>query len=67
MLYNKVCAFAGWPGTQAKILLVDNKNGNHNILELKIVTTGVCSDSNIQRNEADDIALIKGNLIFPCG
>lgn len=67
VLHNKVRAFAGWPGTRAKVIVVDNKNGHHNILELKIITTKVCSHSNVQVNQEDDISFLKGALIFPCG
>ncbi|GKV47127.1 hypothetical protein SLEP1_g54050 [Rubroshorea leprosula] len=67
VLHNKVCAFAGWPGTRAKVTVIDDKNSSCNILELKIVTTRVCSDGNIHRNEADDIVFMEGALVFPCG
>ncbi|KAM5558189.1 methionyl-tRNA formyltransferase [Rosa sericea] len=67
VLHNKVRAFAGWPGTRAKVVVVDNKNGHRNILELKIITTKVCSQSNIHVNQADDISFRKGALVFPCG
>lgn len=66
-LHNKVRAFAGWPGTRAKVVVVDNKNGHHNMLELKIITTKVCSHSNNPVNQADDISFQKGALVFPCG
>ncbi|KAF4377424.1 hypothetical protein G4B88_026377 [Cannabis sativa] len=67
VLHNKVRAFAGWPGTRAKIVLVDEGDGQCKELELKIITTRVCSRSNFERNEADDITFVKGGLIFPCG
>ncbi|KAL6286745.1 hypothetical protein ACE6H2_011135 [Prunus campanulata] len=67
VLHNKVRAFAGWPGTRAKVVIVDNKSGQDKIMELKIITTKVCSRSNIQVNQADEITFIKPALVFPCG
>ncbi|KAE8022018.1 hypothetical protein FH972_007858 [Carpinus fangiana] len=67
VLHNKVRAFAGWPGTRAKIVVIDEKNGHQNIVELKIITTRVCGHRNIQGNEVDDITFVKGVLVFPCG
>lgn len=66
-LHNKVRAFAGWPGTRAKIAVIDKKNGHHNILELKIITTRICGHNNVQGNEVDDITFFKDALVFPCG
>ncbi|GMI85537.1 pigment defective 194 [Hibiscus trionum] len=66
VLHNKVRAFAGWPGTRAKVL-VDDKSGNHNILELKIITTRVGPDDKIQRNDVNDITSVEDALVFPCG
>ncbi|XP_057447371.1 uncharacterized protein LOC130739149 [Lotus japonicus] len=66
VLHNKVRAFSGWPGTRAKVLVVD-KNGQQKTLEFKIITTRVCSHENVQFNEADDIAFVNGALVFPCG
>ncbi|XP_075640026.1 uncharacterized protein LOC142611777 isoform X2 [Castanea sativa] len=66
VLHNKVRAFAGWPGTRAKVVVIDNKNGHHNILELKIITTRVCNHKNVQGNEVDDITFVKDALAFPC-
>ncbi|XP_034208808.1 methionyl-tRNA formyltransferase isoform X2 [Prunus dulcis] len=67
VLHNKVRAFAGWPGTRAKVVIVDNKSGQDKITELKIITTKVCSRSNIQVNQPDEITFIKPALVFPCG
>lgn len=66
VLHNKVRAFAGWPGTRAKVVVIDDKNGEHNVLDLKIITTRVCGQSNIQVNEADNVRFIKDALVFPC-
>ncbi|XVE72170.1 hypothetical protein DITRI_Ditri11bG0017200 [Diplodiscus trichospermus] len=67
VLHNKVRAFAGWPGTRAKVLVVDNKSSNQNILELKIITTRVGTDHKIQGNDVNDITFVKGALVFLCG
>ncbi|XP_004511271.1 uncharacterized protein [Cicer arietinum] len=66
VLHNKVRAFSGWPGTRAKIQAVD-KDGQKKTLEIKIITTRVCSHENEHFNEADDIAFVNGALVFPCG
>ncbi|KAK7316493.1 hypothetical protein VNO77_35560 [Canavalia gladiata] len=66
VLHDKVRAFSGWPGTKAKILLVE-KNGQQKTLEIKIITTRVCNHESVQFNEADDIAFVEGALVFPCG
>ncbi|EXB57385.1 Methionyl-tRNA formyltransferase [Morus notabilis] len=67
VLHNKVRAFAGWPGTRAKVVVVEKGDSSLKVLELKIITTRVCSQSNLERNEADDVTFLKGALIFPCG
>ncbi|KAL0350306.1 UNVERIFIED_CONTAM: Methionyl-tRNA formyltransferase [Sesamum radiatum] len=67
ILHNKVRAFAGWPGTRAKVSALDPKSGQHNIIELKIITTRVYGNNEIQSGEMDDIFFAKGSLIFPCG
>ncbi|KAJ6290697.1 hypothetical protein OIU78_026439 [Salix suchowensis] len=67
VLHNKVRAFAGWPGTRAKVAIVDNENGHHNIVDLKIITTRVCNHSIVQGDEMDDISYVKDSLMFPCG
>ncbi|KAL6993973.1 methionyl-tRNA formyltransferase [Sarracenia purpurea var. burkii] len=67
ILHNKVRAFAGWPGTRARVAVVDHKSGQRNNLELKILTTRVCNSHNIQGSEVDDVTFSKGSLVFPCG
>lgn len=67
VLHNKVRAFAGWPGTRAKVAIVDNENDHRNIVEVKIITTRVCDRSIVQGDEADDITYVKDSLVFPCG
>lgn len=63
----QVRAFAGWPGTRAKVAIVDDENDRRNIVELKIITTRVCDRSIVQGDEADDITYVKDSLVFPCG
>nr|AKF43280.1 protein pigment defective 194 [Melianthus villosus] len=65
ILHNKVRAFAGWPGTRAKVAVTDSKTGQQNIIELKIITTRVCGSSNIQDN-LEEITFRNSALIFPC-
>ncbi|XP_057762223.1 uncharacterized protein LOC130982288 [Arachis stenosperma] len=66
VLHNKVRAFSGWPGTRAKVQVVE-KNGEQKTLDMKIITTRVRSHESIPSNEADDIAFVEGALVFPCG
>lgn len=66
VLHNKVRAFSGWPGTRARVLVVE-KNGQQKTLEIKIITTRVRSHESVQFDEADDIAFVEGALVFPCG
>ncbi|XP_027079519.2 uncharacterized protein LOC113760375 [Coffea eugenioides] len=66
-LHNKVRAFAGWPGTRAKVMIVDPQNGQSNTTELKIITTRVYNGAKAQSGDADDVVFNKGSLIFPCG
>ncbi|KAK7381319.1 hypothetical protein VNO78_33928 [Psophocarpus tetragonolobus] len=66
VLHNKVRAFSGWPGTKARVLVVE-KSGQQKTLEIKIITTRVCSHENVQFDEADDVVFIDGALVFPCG
>lgn len=37
------------------------------MLELKIITTRVCQDSETQDGEQDYVTFKKGSLVFPCG
>ncbi|KAG8384149.1 hypothetical protein BUALT_Bualt04G0088200 [Buddleja alternifolia] len=67
ILHNKVRAFAGWPGTRAKVSVIDPKSGQHNIIDLKVITTRVCNTAEISSNETGDVFFAKGSLIFPCG
>lgn len=63
----QVRAFAGWPGTRARVQVVDASNARVNILDLKIITTKVSSNSSVENAEADYVAFRNGALIFTCG
>ncbi|KAK7265970.1 hypothetical protein RIF29_18607 [Crotalaria pallida] len=67
VLHNKVRAFSGWPGTRAKVLVVE-KNGQQKTLEIKIITTRFRIHESVHSNEeANDISFVEGALAFPCG
>ncbi|WCJ25271.1 formyltransferase putative [Euphorbia peplus] len=66
LLHNKVRAFAGWPGTRARVALVDCKDGHQDIIEMKIITTRVRQHDIVHSIEADEITCSKGSLVFPC-
>ncbi|KFK23577.1 hypothetical protein AALP_AAs59509U000100 [Arabis alpina] len=67
VLHNKVRALAGWPGTRTKVVVLDDKSSQQNVLELKIITTRVCQDMELQAGEQDYVIFKKGSLVFPCG
>ncbi|PIN04890.1 Methionyl-tRNA formyltransferase [Handroanthus impetiginosus] len=67
VLHNKVRAFAGWPGTRAKVSVIDPKSGQNNIIEFKIIMTRVYGGDEFQSCEMDDVFFRKGSLIFTCG
>ncbi|KAH7658536.1 methionyl-tRNA formyltransferase protein [Dioscorea alata] len=64
ILHNKVRAFAGWPGTRARIQVIDG-NGNPNTLEIKIITTRV-SGAYERQGEADEITFVGSAMVIPC-
>ncbi|KAF8026644.1 hypothetical protein BT93_F3201 [Corymbia citriodora subsp. variegata] len=66
-LHNKVRAFAGWPGTRAKFAVMDKENGKQNVIELKIITTRVCSEIRSEGGEVDGLSFANGALLVPCG
>ncbi|KAI3431953.1 uncharacterized protein J3R85_007836 [Psidium guajava] len=66
-LHNKVRAFAGWPGTRAKFAVIDKENVEQNVVELKIITTRICSEFRGEVSEGDSINFAKGALLVPCG
>ncbi|CAN1351585.1 Methionyl-tRNA formyltransferase [Linum perenne] len=63
ILHNKVRAFAGWPGTRARVAVIDPQSGQEETLDLKIITTRV-SPRTIE--EEEDIGFTHGALVFPC-
>ncbi|XP_050228912.1 uncharacterized protein LOC126678084 isoform X2 [Mercurialis annua] len=67
VLHNKVRAFAGWPGTRAKLALVESTDAGQYIIDLKIITTRVHNNTVIQGNETNEITFFKGSLLIPCG
>ncbi|CAM8981399.1 hypothetical protein QQ045_030407 [Rhodiola kirilowii] len=66
VLHNKVRAFAGWPGTRAKVQIGDDENGQKNTVELKIITTRVFSTVGELDIQTNTVVFHKGALIFPC-
>ncbi|KZV42249.1 1-deoxy-D-xylulose 5-phosphate reductoisomerase, chloroplastic [Dorcoceras hygrometricum] len=67
VLHNKVRAFAGWPGTRAKVLIIDERSGQNDITDLKIITTRVCVRDDSKISDIDEVLFAKGSLIFSCG
>ncbi|XP_010316070.1 uncharacterized protein [Solanum lycopersicum] len=67
VLHNKVRAFAGWPGTRARLKVIDPNNGESSIIELKIITTRIYGGINSQDIEANDVLFTKSSLVIPCG
>ncbi|KAK9066941.1 hypothetical protein SSX86_014265 [Deinandra increscens subsp. villosa] len=65
-VHNKVRAFAGWPGTRARILVTDENSDKCSELELKVITARVYY-GNVQSSEYDEVIFRKGSLIIPCG
>ncbi|KAK9066939.1 hypothetical protein SSX86_014263 [Deinandra increscens subsp. villosa] len=66
-LHNKVRAFAGWPGTRARILVIDEKSDKCSELELKVITSRVYHGNDVQSSGDDEVTFRKGSLIIPCG
>ncbi|KAK6798227.1 hypothetical protein RDI58_005929 [Solanum bulbocastanum] len=67
VLHNKVRAFAGWPGTRARLKVIDPSNGESSIIEPKIITTWIYGDIRSQDIKANDVLFSKGSLVIPCG
>ncbi|MCD7456397.1 hypothetical protein HAX54_031629 [Datura stramonium] len=67
MLHNKVRAFAGWPGTRARLKVIDRSSGESSIIELKIITTRIHGGIRSQDIEANEVLYTKGSLVIPCG
>ncbi|XP_020105896.1 uncharacterized protein LOC109722301 isoform X4 [Ananas comosus] len=64
-IHNKVRAFAGWPGTRARVEVVNNV-GYHNELEIKIITSGVCSNACNKASDGNEILFSGSALLIPC-
>ncbi|KAL6615821.1 hypothetical protein ACP70R_038091 [Stipagrostis hirtigluma subsp. patula] len=60
VLHNKV----GWPGTRAKLQLI-NKNGEPDVLEMKVISTKV-STSCDKAGEENEILFSGSSLLIPC-
>ncbi|KVH92397.1 Formyl transferase, C-terminal [Cynara cardunculus var. scolymus] len=67
VLHNKVRAFAGWPGTRARIYVIDEKSDKCSELELKVITSRVYHSNDVQSSKDDEVTFRKGSLIIPCG
>ncbi|XP_009773505.1 uncharacterized protein [Nicotiana sylvestris] len=67
VLHNKVRAFAGWPGTRARLMVIDPSSGESSSIELKIITTRIYTGIRSQDIEANDVLFTKGSLVIPCG
>lgn len=46
---------------------MDKENVQQNVLELKVITTRVCSEIRSEVGEVDGVSCVKGALIVPCG
>ncbi|EES01287.1 hypothetical protein BDA96_03G283000 [Sorghum bicolor] len=64
VLHNKVRAFAGWPGTRAKLQLV-NQNSVPDVLEIKVISTKV-STSCVKAGDENEILFSGSSLLIPC-
>ncbi|KAG5623688.1 hypothetical protein H5410_008906 [Solanum commersonii] len=56
-----------WPGTRARLKVIDPSNGESSIIELKIITTRIYGGIRSQDIEAHDVLFTKGSLVIPCG
>uniref|UniRef100_A0A804NF15 Methionyl-tRNA formyltransferase, mitochondrial n=1 Tax=Zea mays TaxID=4577 RepID=A0A804NF15_MAIZE len=64
VLHNKVRAFAGWPGTRAKLQLI-NQNSVPDVLEIKVISTKV-STSCVKVGDENEILFSGSSLLIPC-
>ncbi|KAM3350859.1 hypothetical protein ACQJBY_023114 [Aegilops geniculata] len=64
VLHNKVRAFAGWPGTRAKLQLM-NQNGELDVLDIKVISTNV-STSCDKVGDKNEILFSGNSLLVPC-
>ena len=58
--------FAGWPGTKAKFGAQDGSDEG-TVVEVKIITTKVVSDSEAERRQTAKARLSSRNSRVPCG
>ncbi|ONM39147.1 Methionyl-tRNA formyltransferase [Zea mays] len=63
-LAPKVRAFAGWPGTRAKLQLI-NQNSVPDVLEIKVISTKV-STSCVKVGDENEILFSGSSLLIPC-
>ncbi|CAO1945581.1 unnamed protein product [Urochloa humidicola] len=63
-LHDKVRAFSGWPGTRAKLQLV-NQTGEPDVLEIKVISTKV-STSCDKVGDENEILFSGSSLLIPC-
>ncbi|KAF3334748.1 methionyl-tRNA formyltransferase [Carex littledalei] len=65
VLHNKVRAFAGWPGTRAKIQVSNSKNNGFDLLDIKVISTRVCHED-VKTSDKDEILFSGDALQIPC-
>ena len=69
-LHNKVRGFAGWPGTKAKFEVRKDGSDEGTVVEVKIITTKVVSDSEAGKEAKaanGAVELTKNSMRVPCG
>ncbi|XP_024314737.1 uncharacterized protein LOC100845293 isoform X2 [Brachypodium distachyon] len=64
VLHNKVRAFAGWPGTRAKLQLM-NQKGEPDVLDIKVISTKVSTSSD-KTGDENEILFSGNSLLIPC-
>ncbi|XP_072992990.1 uncharacterized protein [Typha latifolia] len=64
VIHNKVRAFAGWPGTRARVQVID-KLGQDAVLDIKIISTRVCLACDKEGDE-NEILFSGSGLLIPC-
>ncbi|KAL5228356.1 hypothetical protein ABZP36_016621 [Zizania latifolia] len=64
VLHNKVRAFAGWPGTRAKLQLM-NQIGGPDVLEIKVISTKVCTSCD-KTGDENEVLFSGSSLLIPC-
>lgn len=61
----QVRAFAGWPGTRAKIQVANSKNNGFDLLDIKVISTRACHED-IKASDKDEILFSRDALQIPC-